>query len=390
MKKKERREIIQQSLLENPNMETQVKDKPYRLVLRVLAILLLFSVIIFGYLSKFTINFFPNYFSHYCTGTFNADNFYKANDCDLIVFDRYKEISDIKVGDIVVYSSNLGKGSGRVLKNDHGVVEIETKKGETKRISETIVVGKQVKTIAAIGFLIEFIGSYYGIITFNILLIAYIAYLTFSRINYENTSHGKMLYKKFRQAQKEERNRLRLLRKIKGIDDITYVIVSMLEGSFEENKEKFLAFNKETKTGLKEKYKYILNSVHNAYLPNEDLTRSEKKQISSVVELMCVCQDMDMDIEYMVVDLLLKTPLIEFDTENFAKEAQEFLKSKLDDDDLLNFGSVLYILIYKNKRLRDEHIKNLAECYLEKTKETTSLDKEIVVNTAQSIIKLLK
>ena len=138
-------------------------------------------------------------------------------------------------------------------------------------------------------------------ITFTILLIAYIAYLTFSRINYENTSHGKMLYKKFRQAQKEERNRLRLLRKIKGIDDITYVIVSMLEGSFEENKEKFLAFNKETKTGLKEKYKYILNSVHNAYLPNEDLTRSEKKQISSVVELMCVCQDMDMDIEYMVV-----------------------------------------------------------------------------------------
>ena len=47
--------------------------------------------------------------------------------------------------------------------------------------------GKQIKTISFLGYIVEFIGSYYGIIIFNLILIAYISYITFSRINYENT-----------------------------------------------------------------------------------------------------------------------------------------------------------------------------------------------------------
>ena len=125
MRRNKNVEVVQ-SLLENPNMETQTKDKSYRLVLRVLAILLLFVAIVFGYLSKFTVDFFPNYFSRKCTGMFNANDFYEADNYDLVVFEPYGDDADIKIGDIVVYSSNLGKGSGKVVKYDHGVVELET------------------------------------------------------------------------------------------------------------------------------------------------------------------------------------------------------------------------------------------------------------------------
>jgi len=388
MKKKEKRKVEGLNLLENPNMETQVKDKPYKVIFRIIIILVLFSLLVSGYLFKFSIDLFPPYFSSYCTGTFDASNFYGAKDYDLIVFEKYSTKTDVSVGDIVIYSSNLGKGSGKVTKYDHGIIEIKTNDG-VKTISSSIAVGKQIKKVPVLGFFVEFIGSYYGIVTFNILLIVYVAYITFSRINYENTNHGKMLYKKFRLNQKEERTRLKLLKKIEKIDDITYVIVSMLENSFEENKLKFLEFDKNDKN-LKEKYKYVLKSVHDAYLPNDNLSREEKKHISSVIELMCVCQDMDLDIEYMAIDLLLKTPMVSFDTENFAKEAKMFLESKLDDDDLLNFGSVLYILLYKNKSLRDEYIDDLAHHYFTKTRESSNLDKEILINVASSILKLIK
>ena len=83
------------------------------------------------------------------------------------------------------------------------------------------------------------------------------------------------------------------------------------------------------------------------------------------MELMCVACDVDNDIEYMVTDLILKTPLILFDYKNFNKSAVEFLSSHLDDDDLLNFGSILYVLLYNNPKYRKD-LEETVNVFLQK------------------------
>ena len=103
---------------------------------------------------------------------------------------------------------------------------------------------------------------------------------------------------------------------------------------------------------------------------------------------MCECKDLDVDIEYMLVDLLLKSSLMEFDSKAFTKSAKEFLNSKLDDDDMLNFASVLYVLVYKNKKLRNE-LKEIVDFFLQKAQYLEPKDQEFVFKTALAISKLV-
>lgn len=390
MNKKKEPKTKEISLLENPNMETQEKKTTLRGIVRIVAISLLLLFLFFGYIVKFSVSTFPYLFGSKFTGTFNASTFCNAKDGDLIIVKEYKDVGEIQKDDIICYATNLGKGSGVVVAVEAQIVEIETPDSSIKRLTINSIEGKQIKTISLLGYIVEFIGSYYGIIIFNFILIAYISYITFSRINYENTKKGKKLYLKYQLEKREFKHNKKLIKKVSKLEDINYTIVSMLEGNFEENKQKFLEFNCDLKLSFKEKYKYVLKCVYDAYLTKEELTKEEKKQISSVIELLCVCQDLDNDIEYMVVDLLLKTKLVDFDTHNFSITAIEFLKTELDDDDLLNLGSVLYVMLYKNKKLKDDDMFNLVDRFSEKANSSQRNNKEIVVNTATTILNLIK
>ena len=390
MKKRDRKKVIEMSLLENPDMETQVNDNIGKLILKIVTISVLLCLLIFGYSIKFSVNNYPQIFSTKFVGTFDASNFYDAKNCDLIIVEQYDSVKDLKRGDIVCYSNNKEKGSGVLLRVESNIIEIETAQNEIKRLSKTSIEGKQKKTIAVLGCFVEFIGSYYGIVFVNILLIAYLSFLTFSRINYENTKQGVMLLKKFKIQRKEEKRRLRLNKKLKGVENINYLVVSILENDFLKNKENFDLFNNNLKSTLKDKYKYILKCIHDSYLPAAEVSREERRHVTSLVELLFVGKSLDNDIEYMIIDLLLKIKVLDFESKHFVKEAKEFLSGELDDDDMLCFGSILYILLYKNRRIHDEYMKELAKYFLQKTQELDNKYNKILEGTAKTIVEMVK
>lgn len=388
MKKKDRAKVRELSLLENPNQETQVKDKAFKVFVRVTIITLLFALLIFGYAIKFSVNSYTTFFGIKFTGTVNAKQFYKAKNCDLIVAKPYEKITDIDIGDIICYATNLEKGSGEVVSYRGGVFEIKTN-DEMKRISQNSIVGKQVNTIRFIGVLVEFIGSYYGIITFNAILIGYVLYLTFSRINYENTAKGIYLYNKFKQLKEEEKERAKAIRKLGGVETISLEVIELISGDYNQNVNNIIKFKNEEKISLKDKYKYILNLLHDNYLPKKELSKEEKKHITSLIELMCVAGDIDSDIEYMITDLILKTKLVSFDVKSFNKSVIDFLSLNLDDDDLLNLGSILYVLIYNNAKYRKD-LEQIVNVFLQKAQYSDRPERDVVFKVALSMVNMIK
>ncbi len=389
MNKKSRREAIEISLLDAPNVETQVRDRPYKIVCRVIIVALLLLLLSACYVFKFSSDFYPKFFSYYVTGTFDESIFYQSNSCDLVVISPYVDINDAKEGDIICYQINTERGSGKFLGFDKDILELEREDGSILRISEACVVGKQYKQIPVLGFFFAFFGSYYGIAFVTLLLLAYVAYITFSRINYENTNHGKKLLKELKKQRKEDKNRKKLLSQLKNMEGVDVLVSAMLDGNYEQNREKFYNFDCKTNASVKENYKYVLATVHDSYLAKPTLTRGEKRKITSVIELMCECGEFDRDMEYMIVDLALKTSLVDFETLTFKNNASRFLKIVKEEEDLLNFGSVLYILIKNNKKIRDRNIRILAREYNYLARTLTSDKSLMVQGVACSIINLL-
>lgn len=390
MKKKERREIVNNSLLENPNMETQAKDKAYKIVLRAILIGLLFILLFVSYVLNFSVNSYPKGLNVYLTAEFDASKHYDAASCDLIVIKPYKNISDANIGDIICYVTNVEEGSGKVVAINLEDVVVKLRNGDTKAIKNSWIIGYQEDKIPVLGVVYAFLDSYYGIITLSLIILAYAAYITFSRINYENTEHGKKLYRRFRYKQGEEKERRKLLREVRNIEGIDLKIAQMLEGDYEQNKKKFLEFDYETKGRLKEKYKYVLSEIHDAYLAKEDLSREEKRQITAITELMVVANDFDLDMEYMLIDLNLKSRLYDFDTKVFKESALEFIKCCDHKSDLVNFGSVLYIMVKQNSKIRDENVEEVVHKFQERVAEFDGEEANSANNISKAILNLIK
>lgn len=389
MDKKSRREAIELSLLDGPNRETQVKDRPVKIVGRVLLLILLFGILITCYIFKFSSILYPRFFSYYLVSDFNTTSYYKVDSCDLVVIKPYNDISDAKEGDIICYQINSTRGSGVFLRFNQDILELEQENGEIIRVGKNSVIGEQVDTIAVIGFFFAFFESYAGIVFVTIVLLAYLAYITFSRVNYENTKHGKELLKELNKQKKEAKQRKKLLAELRDMEGLDYLIGNMLEGDYQQNRQRFYDFDYKIKGSVKEKYKYVLSTIHETYLSKPDLSRAEKRKITSVIELMCESEEFDGDMEYMLVDLALKTKLVDFDTKNFCDCASKFLKGKILEDDLLNFGSVLYILVKNNKKLRDENIESVAKEYLTVSESIKGDAYVIVQSIGTSIINLI-
>ena len=105
---------------------------------------------------------------------------------------------------------------------------------------------------------------------------------------------------------------------------------------------------------------------------------------------MCEYQHIDDDIEYMLVDLALISSLVDFEREEFKESAIKFLNGKVKDKDLLNFGSVLCILIDKNKRLMKPIIQEIAEVYSQKCQNMQEANSRIGFGLASKMSKIIK
>ena len=79
MNKKERRAIVNNSLLDNPNMETQAKEKPHKIVLRTVFLVVLFALLFISYIFNFATDLYPEGLNTYCTAEFNVENHYNAS-----------------------------------------------------------------------------------------------------------------------------------------------------------------------------------------------------------------------------------------------------------------------------------------------------------------------
>ena len=214
-KNKERKQVVNKSLLENPDMETQANFSPYIIFLHAFILIILFSLLVMGYVLLFSPSKRATFSSKVYEGSFKEDVYYNADSCDLVVIKVYKDSRLAKKGDIVAYATNIEKGSGVLLSIDRDYVDIQKSSGEIIRVTVLSIIGKQIKTVPILGFFPAFLSSYFGVGILTAIIIVYIAIITFTRINYENTEEGKALFKQYKISQKEDKHRKSLLLKLK-------------------------------------------------------------------------------------------------------------------------------------------------------------------------------
>ena len=376
------------SLIGSTADETQYEEKTYKKVLRAVLIVCLFSIMIFSFICVFSKHNYITFGEYNYVGVAKTDKFYQTKSCDLLEIKTQRNISEIKVGDVVYYSSNVESGSGRFTKSFNNIVTLENEQGEEFNISASSVVGVQSGKICVLGGIVWFLTSIVGALTISSLLLVYVLYLTFSRINFENTLHGKELleaYKEWKKQQKKQKQLEKNIVQIEGVDD---GIVGMLQGQFYENEQKFESFNTKIKVSNQEKYKFILFNIHENLIEKQTLTYQEKRIISSALELLGKVEHIDLDIEYMLVDLLLKCKLVSFETQKFINCIKEFLNKNINREDLLNFGSIYFIMVKKNPSLLSGKAKALTLAYIKKAGEfgenTRRMAKNIIIGTIKA------
>lgn len=388
--KKNNAQENEKSLLDNSKNETQVKEKPYKIALRVLIILVLSIFMVASFMLVFSGQTYIHFGDKKYQGTFDASNYYETKNCSLVVIESYNNLSDAKDGDIVFFNSATEKGSALFKSFDGNVFELEKEDGSILSINRRFVVGKVSYVVPIVGLFFAYVQSYVCAIFNMVLLFAYLAYISLSKINYENTSYGKKLYAMLIKEQAEKKQIREIFKLMKSVSGIDQKIVSMLSGSFENNKKQFAEFENDKFSSSSAKYKYILYRVHEVFVPKETLSRKEKRVISSVLELLGESGSVDQDIEYMLVDLLLKGALVSFDFDCFKEGIEKLLKSDISAEDILNLGSILYILAVKNPYLDDKTFKSILSEYNKKNTEIGSESANLAKNLSLSIAKTLK
>lgn len=388
MKNKTKQEQV--SLLETANGETQAKEKAVKIVLRSIFIVMLFVIMFCSFLLSFSGSSESYINDKICVGTFGAKNYYKTKSCSLVVASEIEYISDLNVGDEVLFSSESEKGSALFQSFDGVLVSLVRENGESLTINKKYVIGKVEKKIPVVGFVFALLQTSVGGVIAMVVLLAYTAYLSFSKINYENTEKGKELYAlyvKEIQADKTRKNVLKLMKTVPGADE---KIAQMLSGTFEENRNKFKEFENEKFPDLTNKYEYVLYSLHEVLVEEETLSRRERKCITSLVELLGEVEHVNQNIEYMLVDLLLKGGLVNFREKVFESQISNFLAKNICDEDLLNLGSILYILALKNPKIDNAILTDVLLEYSKKSNEMGKGTQALAKNISLSIAKSLK
>ena len=387
---KNNNEKEQLSLLDSPMAETQQKDKPYLIVIRTFIILMLFVVMFCSFLLSFSGQATIGSGEKKYLGIFSAKNFYNTSNCSLIVATEVTSVSDISLGEEVLYSSASETGTALFCSTDGIIVELERENGETFLINKNYVVGVVTKKEPGVGFFLAFLQTSVGGIVAMVLLLAYAAYLSFSRINYENTKQGKelfALYQKEKQGNAKRKAIFKLMKSVQGVDE---KIAEMLSGSIDENKKAFYEFESDKFDNLTNKYEYVLYRLHEVFVVKEKLSKQERKCVSSLLQLLPVVDHVNQNIEYMMVDLLLKGSLVGFKEKAFESGISVLLSKELDDQDLLNIGSILYITGLENCWVDKNVITDILLEYSKKSEEMGKGTQSLAKNISLSIAKCIK
>ncbi len=323
-------------------------------------------------------------------GIFSAKNFYNTSNCSLIVAKEVKSVSDISLGEEVLYSSASETGTALFCSTDGIIVELERENGETFLINKNYVVGVVTKKEPGVGFFLAFLQTSVGGIVAMVLLLAYAAYLSFSRINYENTKQGKELFTLYQKEKQENAKRKAIFKLMQSVQGVDEKIAEMLSGSIDENKKTFYEFESDKFDNLTNKYEYVLYRLHEVLVVKEKLSKQERKCVSSLLQLLPVVDHVNQNIEYMMVDLLLKGSLVGFKEKAFESGISVLLSKELDDQDLLNIGSILYITALKNSWADKNVITDILLEYSKKSEEMGKGTQSLAKNISLSIAKCIK
>lgn len=367
---------------------SQTGNQTLKVVLNYVIIIVLFGLLVLNYFFVFSSSIYAPWGKYRLDGTFTQSTYYGADNYDLIVI-LPTDVDSLEIGDIVCYNS-LKRGSGKLVDIQNNYLALEEEDGSVIHVGKNSVVGRQYKTVAVLGFFLEFISSYYGIVTFSIILIVYIAFVTFRRINYENTDDGKRLYKMFVEDRRAEAERRRLLKDVERAGDIDVVIHSVIAGNFEENRQALQEFKGGNNASKKEKYKIILSKVYNSLICKQSLTRVDKDEINRVIELMFEAGDFDLDIEFMLVDLILKMKTLRLDEEGMVESAKTYFEKERGEEELSLVGAVLYAIIYKHGEIKNKTFAEIIKFYLSKVSKIEDFQQKPLGLVAENMKKLLK
>ncbi len=334
----------------------------YALFICIVAILLVFS-----YFSIFSDRFYFKNFNHqYIVGIGSSENFVNAKNGQLFVISKYNSTMQINIGDEIYYSKNIQKGSGIVQSVNNSTQVIELKCGEqTVHVYFSSVLGKIDSKVDGIGYIVWFIQSKAGVITFNVVLIAIVT--TKILLNYfiETSAKGRELKKKLKEQKRELKQLSKNHKKYKD-SELNVKTFDMLSGTLLENKQKLTEMSQDG--NLSNAYSYLLSSVHEYYMLKDKLDLDDKEKITNCVELMTLANEIGVNEEYMLTDLILKSGIYKFDTKEFLKSGKEFFNNAHAKETYQSFLIVLYVLCKNNKSEIDDNIYDLCSYIQDKIK----------------------
>lgn len=324
-------------------------------------LLCIFSLLlIFNYISVFSNHFYITDFSgNAYIGVVDSKNFYNVQNGQLLKVDKYTSTADIVVGDEVFFAGNSGEGSGIVKKLHipNGYIDVKIGENEQKIMVSTLI-GKVVDKVDKIGYVFWIFQSWVGIIVLNVVLAVLVILRTIFGFTVETSAKGRELKRKLAQQRKDHKKFKRIHKNYEktGLDIESF---ELLDGDYCQNKQKIVEYAQNG--DVASAYKFLLRKVHRVYIEKQKLSMQDRKKIANCIELMCLVENFDIDSEYMLTDLILKTHLVNFDISNFVISCKNYLTEYHTAEDLECFESVLYILIKRNKNLRKAEILELCE-----------------------------
>lgn len=320
-------------------------------VLYIILLCVLGLLLIFNYFAVFTTYFYPTNFKGQCfVGVMDTSNYHNVSKGQMLVINKYRGTIKINIGDEVFYSGNSGEGSG-VVEETHipnGYITVSAN-GEEKNIDVGTVIGQVVAKKDNSGYVVWFLQDWVGTAVLNGLLVIVLLARTIWGFTTEPSKKGKELKKQLK-AQKLANKKFKIMYKNYTKTGLDVESFELLDGDFEDNKQKIIEYAKAK--DIPNAYKFLLQKVHRVYVCKHKITVLDRKKITNCIELMFLADEFDIDVEYMLTDLILKTHVIHFDLERFISSANEYLSKPHNVQDLECFESVLYVLFKKNKHLR--------------------------------------
>ncbi|MEG1581546.1 MAG: hypothetical protein RR334_00095 [Clostridia bacterium] len=366
------------------------------IVLRTLIIGVLLAFIVFGCIYKFSIKYYPECFGYRYLGvTTSTSKPLNANTCDLILLDKLDSIYSLKQGDMLyarvndeIYYVSVEKN---VMLTDKKVRVSIVESGVDVELSADNIVGTMHSKIPVIGLLPAVIHSYSGIICFSVLLLLYIIFIVLSNASQENDAEDKLLLDKIRHDRRIKNETIRLARKYKDVYPSEIDIDKMLSGTASENIENINKYLIDSKNILSFSFKYkkVLYEMHRKLLSKEVLIGTDKEKISNLVEIVGEVDEIDEDIEFRLVDLILKSDVVQFDDRAFTEYSIKYLNKEISKASLYNYILVFYSILTRNKKIKGTNLEKIKQHYNKKALELDVLEDDTFLAVSKSINEAL-